>query len=320
MSQDINTLLKEATKDLLSKETLKAISEAIEAKASEKTQLAVEAALVKQDEDYSNKLEQVLEAIDADHTEKLDKIVSRIDEAHAAKFKHALQSIDEAHSAKLVKLVKLYENALNNEANKFKDTLVEQLSNYIDLYIDKAIPAQQIAEATENARSRKIVSEVKRLVGLSDEFVNENIKEALLDGKNQIDEANEQIKKLQGQLQLVTEKAENAEKQLFLEKKLENFPKVKKDYMLRVLSEKKIEAVKENFNYVAEMYDKKEEDDVQVLKESTSYKTKGVDVAQPEAKKVLSESKSYSSAESFAEEGAQQVANLYVSEFTKKKY
>jgi len=314
MSQDIQTILKEATKDLLSEESLKAISEAVQAKVD----LAVEAALVKQDEDYASKLEAVLEAIDADHTEKLDKIVARIDEAHAVKFKHALTALDEAHSEKLVKLVKLYENALNSEAKKFKETLVEQLSNYIDLYIDKAIPAQQIAEATQNARSRKIVDEVKRLVGLSDEFVNEGVKEALLDGKQQIDEANEQIKKLQGQLQLVTEKAEKAEKQLFLEKKLENFPKAKKDYMLRVLSEKKMEAIKENFNYVAEMYDKKEEDEVQILKESAQTKTKGVDVSQP--KEVIKESRSYSSAESEATEGAEYVAKAYVSEFTKKPY
>ena len=320
MSQDINSLLKEATKDLLSDETLKAVSEAVEKKAEEKVSLAVEAALVKQDEDYASKLEAVLEAIDADHTEKLDKIVARIDEAHATKFKHAFKTLDEAHSEKLVKLVKLYENALNSEAKKFKETLVEQLSNYIDLYIDKAIPTQQITEATQNARSRKIVNEVKRLVGLSDEFVNESVKEALIDGKSQIDEANEQIKKLENQVKLITEKAENAEKQLFLEKKLENFPKAKKDYMVRVLGEKKMVSIKENFNYVAEMYDKKEEDEVQVLKESTTHKTKGVDVIHPEEKRTLNESKSYSSAELFAEEGAQQVANLYVSEFTKKKY
>jgi len=318
MSQDINSLLKEATKDLLSEETLNAISVAIEKKAEEKISLAVEAALVKQDEEYASKLVAVLEAIDADHTEKLDKIVARIDETHSAKFKHALDSIDNSHSEKLVKLVKLYENALNNDAKNFKDTLVEQLSNYIDLYIDKAIPAKQIEEATQNARSRKIVNEVKRLIGLSDEFVNENVKEALIDGKSQIDEANAQISKLQGQIKLITEKAENAEKQLFLEKKLENFPKAKKDYMVRVLSEKKIESIKENFNYVAEMYDKKEEDEVQVLKESAQTKTKGVDVSQP--KQVIKESKSYSSAEADAYEGAQQVANLYVTEFTKKKY
>ena len=318
MSQDINSLLKEATKDLLSDETLKAVSEAVEKKAEEKVSLAVEAALVKQDEDYASKLEAVLEAIDADHTEKLDKIVARIDEAHATKFKHAFKTLDEAHSEKLVKLVKLYENALNSEAKKFKETLVEQLSNYIDLYIDKAIPTQQITEATQNARSRKIVNEVKRLVGLSDEFVNESVKEALIDGKSQIDEANEQIKKLENQVKLITEKAENAEKQLFLEKKLENFPKAKKDYMVRVLGEKKMVSIKENFNYVAEMYDKKEEDDVEVLKESTEAKTKGTDVSQP--KEVVRESKSYSSAESEATEGADYVTKAYVSEFTKKPY
>ena len=46
--------------------------------------------------------------------------------------------------AKLQKIVKLYENALENEAAQFKGTLIEQLSNYIDLYIDKAIPSQQM--------------------------------------------------------------------------------------------------------------------------------------------------------------------------------
>ena len=315
MSKDITNLLKEATKDLLTDETLKAISEAVEKKAEDKVQLAVEAALVKQDEEYAEKLEKVLEAIDADHTEKLDKIVGRLDESHAVKFQHAIKVLDESHSEKLVNIVKLYENALKTEAEQFKSTLVEQLSNYIDLYIDKAIPAQQIAEATENARSRKIVNEVKRLVGLSDEFVNENIKEALLDGKKQIDEANEETEQVRKQLALVTEKAEALEKQIYLENKLANFPAAKKEYMLRVLSEKKMEAIKENFNYVSEMYDKKEEDEMETLKESATVKTKHVDVAQPQ--EVVTESKSFSSADG---NGSDYVAKAYVSEFTKKPY
>jgi hypothetical protein len=313
---DITNLLKEATKDLLSEESLKAIAEAVEKKAEEKVQLAVESALVKQDEEYASKLEKVLEAIDADHTEKLDKIVARIDESHSAKFQHVMQTLDETHSIKLVKLVKLYENALKNEAEQFKNTLVEQLSNYIDLYIDKAIPAEQIREATENARSRKIVNEVKRLVGLSDEFVNESIKEALLDGKKQIDEANARTSEVEKQLKLISEKAAIAEKNLFLEKKLENFPTAKKEYMQRVLSEKSLNSIKENFEYVSEMYDKKESDDVETLRESTSPKTKGVDVV-VEDKKVLNESKSYSTADT---DGADFVAKAYVSEFTKKLY
>ena len=314
--KDITTLLKEATKDLLSEDSLKAIAEAVEQKADEKVQLSVEAALVKQDEEYATKLEKVLEAIDADHTEKLDKIVGRIDEVHSQKFQHALNSLDGNHSAKLVKLVKLYEKALKGEAENFKTTLVEQLSNFIELYIDKAIPAEQIKEATENARSRRIVSEVKRLVGLSDEFVTENIKEALVDGKTQIDEAKSQVAQLQKQNKLLTEKVQNTEKQIFLEQKLVDFPKAKKEYMLRVLSEKTMDSIKENFNYVAEMYDKKEEGEMEVLKETATTKSKGVDV-DTSGQKVVNESKSFSSAE---DDGADHVKNAYVSEFTKPKY
>jgi hypothetical protein len=315
MSQDITKLLKDATKDLLTEETLRLITEAVEKKAEDKIQLAVEAALVKQDEEYADKLEKVLEAIDSDHTAKLDKIVSRIDETHTAKFRHALNVLDESHSEKLVKIVDLYENALKVEAESFKSTLVEQLSNFIELYIDKAIPAQQIAEATQNARSRKIVNEVKRLVSLSDEFVNESIKEALVDGKQQIEEANNRALETEKKLKLVSEKAAKLEKQLFLESKLVNFPAAKKTYMMRVLSEKNMDAIKENFNYVSEMFDKNEEAEVETLKESTTAKTKNVDVSAPE--EVLKESNSFSSAD---DEGANFVAKAYVSEFTKKLY
>lgn len=316
MSNDISTILKEATKDLLSEETLKVISEAIEQKAAERAQLTVEAALVKQDNEYAEKLQQVLEAIDADHTEKLDKIVSRIDEVHSAKFKQALNLLDESHSAKLTKIVKLYEEALVTDSKVFKNNLVEQLSNYIDLYIDKVIPVKQIQEATENTRSRKIVNEIKRMVSLSDVFVNENIREALLDGKRQIDEANSSIVNLQKANKLIVEKAQNLEKSLFLEKKVENFPVAKKDYMIRVLSEKSLESIKENFNYVAEMFDKKDLDNMETLKENMEPKTKGVDVVQPEGE-VITESKGFTSA---GDNGEEFVKKAYVSEFTKKMY
>jgi len=315
MSQDIQTILKEATKDLLSEETLKVISEAIDSKAQEKVQLAVEAALVKQDDEYASKLQSVLEAIDADHTEKLDKIVSRIDEVHAAKFKKALDLLDESHSSKLEQIVKLYEKALTEDAKVFKESLVDQMSNYIEMYLDKAIPAEQIKEATENTRSRKILAEVKRLIGVSDMFVNENIQEALLDGKSQIDGAKAKIAELEKQNKLITEKAENLEKTLFLEKKLENFPPAKKDYMIRVLSEKTMTSIKENFNYVSEMYEKKEMEDMETLKESASPKTKGVDRVAP--KEVINESKSFNSADDV---GDKYVAETYVSEFTKRKF
>ena len=309
MSNDITSLLKEATKDLLTDETLKAITEAFEKKVEEKVSLAVEAALVKQDEDYSSKLEKVLEAIDADHTAKLEKIVARIDEVHATKFEHALTTLDEVHSEKLVKLVKIYESALKVEADNFKNSLVENVSSYLDLYLDKSIPAQQIQEATYNTRSRKIIDEIKRLVSLDETFVNESVKEALVDGKKQIDEANAKVAEAAKQLQVLTEKTAVMERDLLLEKKTANLPAPKKAYMLRVLSEKSSKFINENFDYVSEVYEKREEDNLQTLKESTTPVSRGVDVAtKTEEKKQAT--KSYTSVE---DDGEQYVAESYVS-------
>ena len=101
----------------------------------------------------------------------------------------------------------------------------------------------------------------------------------------------------------------------YLENKLINFPADKKEYMLRVLSEKKLENIKENFNYVSEMFDKKEEDEMVTLKESATVKTKNVDVTAPE--EVVTESKSFSTADNY---GSDYVAKAYVTEFTKKLY
>lgn len=310
MSNDISTILKEATKDLLTEETLKAITDSFEKRVDEKVNLAVEAALVKQDEEYSAKLEKVLEAIDADHTSKLEKIVTKIDEAHAVKFEHALKTIDESHSDKLEKLVGRYDNALKSEAEAFKKNIVENVSSYLELYLDKAIPAQQIQEATQNARSRKIVDEIKRLVSLDETFVNENVKEALLDGKRQIDEANAQAVKAAKEAQLLNERVVNMERDILLEKKIANLPAPKKAYMLRVLSEKDAKFINENFEYVSEVYEKKEEDNVQTLKESTVAKTKGVDVI-TETKETKQGTKSYTSAET--DDGQKYVTESYVS-------
>ncbi len=309
MSKDITTLLKEATKDLLTDETLKAITEAFDKKVEEKVSLAVEAALVKQDEDYSSKLEKVLESVDADHTSKLEKIVGRIDETHAAKFEHALTAIDESHTEKLQKLVSVYENALKVEAENFKNTLVENVSSYLELYIDKTIPARDIHEATQNARSRRIIEEVKRLVSLDETFVNESVKEALLDGKRQIDEANAKAIEASKQSQLLNERVAIMERDLLLEKKTANLPAPKKAYMLRVLAEKDAKFINENFDYVSEVYEKKEEESLQTLKESTTPKSRGADVSKVQTASKQT-TKSYSSAET--DDGEKYVTESYV--------
>ena len=177
---DFKSILKEQFKDLITEETLTAVHEAFEAavneKADQRAELAVEAATSKIDEDHAAKLESLIESIDKDHTGKLQKLVETIDFDHAQKLKAVLTKIDEDHTAKLEAVVGKYETSLTEEAESFRTRLVDEISNYMDLYLEKVVPTQQVNEAVENIRSRKILDEVRKLVGINEEFVNSEIK------------------------------------------------------------------------------------------------------------------------------------------------
>ena len=107
---------------------------------NKKVSLHVESALVKQDDEYSAKLEHLLEAIDVDHTSKLDKVVG---------------AINKNHGEKLISVVEKYSRAINEEAHTFKSDLVGRVSKYLDLYLEKLVPQQNINEAVKNRRSNK---------------------------------------------------------------------------------------------------------------------------------------------------------------------
>ena len=71
--------LKEATKDILSEESLEeietAFNTAVDNAVNDKLALHVEKALLDQDDSHSKKLEALLETIDTDHTQKLNVLV-----------------------------------------------------------------------------------------------------------------------------------------------------------------------------------------------------------------------------------------------------
>ena len=168
---NITDTLKEQFKDLISEDSLNQIetvfNEAVEAKA----QLATEAALVKQDEDHATKVQQLLEAIDDDHTKKLNKIVG---------------AITENHTQKLVTVVEKYENALANEATTYKESLIGNISNYLDLYLEKTYPQDMLEEAVKNKKFESLVLEMRKVLGVDMALATDSIKEAIMDGKTQI--------------------------------------------------------------------------------------------------------------------------------------
>jgi hypothetical protein len=267
MPKDITTVLKEATKDMLSEQTLAEIKSAYDAAvtntADERAKLQVESALDKQDADYSSKLEKLLAAVDADHANKLTRVV---------------EAIDVNHSQKLKKIIDLYEKAINEDAKSFKTNVVDKLDKYLDLYLDEKIPTATVIEAVENVRAAKLVDQMRTLLGIDLAMATQSIREAVLDGKSQLDEYKAALDAANAKLATISESLETATAELLVEKKTASFAADKKSYMKKMLAGRDEQYITENFNYVLNLFDKNEEESTAILTEEATIQTESLKV------------------------------------------
>lgn len=280
---DINEILTKIGSDVLTEDTKKlltdAFSQAIDAKVNERLELEVTAALQKLDEQHSSSLEKLLGDLDRDHTSKLQAVLGKIDEDHTKKLEYVIE-----RGNKLVQ----------EDASTFKSQLVKQLSNYLDLYLEKAVPNEKIEEAVQNKQAGRIVNEIKKLVSIDEQFVNETVKEAVADGKKTIDtlksELNEAIK---DNIRL-NQETKGAKASLILEQTTKDFSKEKKDYVMRVLAGKDPEYITENVSYVIKMFEKEEDD---TIEDVAAVETKAAATATVETPALITEAKDAQKAE-----------------------
>jgi len=264
--------LPEQAEEVLTEESVKAIETAIE----EKIQLSIEAALTSQDELYAEKLQELVGAIDKDHTNKLKRVVKVVD-------------INNAN--KLINVVKRYEKELTGTANTFKTTLVESISHYLDEYIEESVPTQAIEEATKNRTAREVLSNLRKVLAVDSSLMSESVKEAVMDGKTQIDELTEKVNKFEKQNTLLKQAYNKQSATLILENKTSAMVGKKREYLFKILSDKSPKFIEENFDYTAKLFDRKEKERLSVLKEE-AYKTRKVKTDAPvqpitEEKKVI---------------------------------
>ena len=244
----VNNILPDEATQILSEESLQVIESAF----SKKLQLTVEAALTEQDDLYAKKLEQLITAIDKDHTTKLKRVV---------------EAVDKNNANKLVKVVKKYERELTTEAKQFKSTLTEAISNYLEEFLDEAIPAQAIAEATKNRTAREVLGNLRKVLAIDSALMSESVQGAVVDGKNQIDTLTKQVQELTKENTLVKESYFKTKASLLIETKTSGLSDKKKEYIKRVLSDKTPKFIEENFDYTLRLFDKKERENIDILRE-----------------------------------------------------
>jgi len=266
METNLTNALKEAAKDILTEDVLKEIENAFETSVNEKVKLHVEKALNEQDADYSSKLEKLIEAIDTDHTAKLKKVVEAIDADRASKLKAVVEK---------------YEAALNKEASDFKSSIVDHVSKYLDLYLDEKVPSASIQEAVKNKKAYNLLEDLRKTLSIDLALANDNIRDAVVDGKSKIDEAAKQLEAAQKQVTKLVEENKKLNSQLVLEKKVSNLDEERKSYMKKMLGNRSAEFIKENYEYTLKLFEQSEEERLKNLKSEAITETVTSNVDRP---------------------------------------
>ena len=264
----------ETLKDL-TPDTMTEIQNAINSKVQDKVKIHVEKALAEQDELYSKKLSQLLEAIDADHSTKLEKVVEAVD-------------VDRAQ--KLMLVIKKYENLLTEDANNFKSQLVESISDYLDAYLEEAVPADEIKEAVRNKKAITVLENLRSHLAVDAALQKESIKEAILDGRNQINEASNKLESIVAENATLQYELNAIKANLVIEQRTQNLDEQQKKYIKKVFSNKSPEFIKENFDYTLKLFDKKSNNRLEYLKEEALTESSNVDRVVFEQSETLNES------------------------------
>lgn len=264
MAKEISQLLKESTQGILTEETLDQIQTAFDGAVDERVKIHVEKALIEQDAEYTEKLEKLLEAIDSDHSAKLQKVV---------------EALDVNNSNKLQAVVKKYQTIIKENAEEFKSNLVDKISHFIDLYIEDKIPQAQINEAVRNQKAKIMLNNLREAFAIDTALMSETLRDAIVDGKKQIEEAKKQSEHYKKELSVVKEGLQNTQANVLLESKLANLPANKRSYAKRVLEGKSAKFIIENIDYTLSLFDKNEEERLETLKEEalSSRKSKDID-------------------------------------------
>jgi len=255
----INDILDQTGSDVLTEDTknmlIEAFNEAVDKSTQDRVDVEVQNALTKLDEEHTIMLNTLLEEIDNDHTKRLQAVLTKIDEDHTEKLQY---------------LIKKNQKLIKEDASGFKSQLVKQLSTYLDLYLEDAVPRSEIAEAVANKQAQRTLREIKQLVAIDEDYINDTIREAVADGKQTIDNLKSELNEAVKQNIRLNQAVKTNKSALILEQSMSDYSKPKKDYVKRVLSGKSPEYITENLDYVVKMFEKDEAERTQVLTEQAT--------------------------------------------------
>ena len=148
-----------------------------------------------------------------------------------------------------------------------QEKLVSDVSIYLETYLNDVIPQDAVNAAVQNKKARIILKSLRESLAVDSALMSESIKEGILDGKQQIDEAQKELETTKQQLAVLKESLATTQANLILEQKTALLPEKKKAYAKRVLAGKSPKFITENIDYTLSLFDKKDEERLETLKD-----------------------------------------------------
>jgi hypothetical protein len=232
----------------LSDESVNAIQEALESKVD----LAVEAALLEQDEVYAVKLKSLMESVDKDRTIKMKKL---------------MEAFDRDKTAKLVKIVKKYEREQQVDLLKFKKQLTESVSVFLDEFLNESFPKEDMETAVKNKTAYNVLENLRRVLAIDSAVMKESVSDAIMQGKVELDGLRNENTQLKNNIKVITEEKNKTQTKLFLEAKTSKYATTKKNFIQKALGDKSLKFIQENFDYTVRLFEKQEKKQLEVIKE-----------------------------------------------------
>jgi len=172
--------------------------------------------------------------------------------------------------------------------------LIESISDYLDVYIEEKIPVESVQEAVKNTKAKKILEGLRSHLAVDSALEKESIKEAVIDGHNQINEASKKLESVAEENAVLKEELDTVKAGLVLEQKTVGLDKRTKQYINKVLKGKNSEFIAENFDYTLKLFKKKESSRLETLKEEALSTRQDVDrvIYEDTTQEIVSESAS----------------------------
>ena len=215
--------------------------------------------LREQDEKHTKKLVKFVEALENDHSHKFHKFVTRMDEDYSNKLAKLVKLIDESNTKKL----KMFAEAVKDR--KITDKLANVVDGFLDTYLESVTPMSKKIDEAKLDRLEKFQQNLKEQLVFTEDYFNQEIKEALLDANNIIKTKEETVDSLMLEKIELNNKIKEFEAKSLLTEKSKDLSPALQSYVQTRFANADVDEIEEMFQEAVEAFKSEEKNKRQKL-------------------------------------------------------